>query len=126
MFGFLKRLFAGPKKQFGYAPVIGGGRTVREFRIGDYTARLITDIKSLGSVEYTHILAVFDAAGDPVYFVASEVNSMVAQLGGGTHFLGVFDGSGHVSLDNSDQWSDLETFAAEAVKIAKKQLGIEE
>ena len=53
MFGFLKRLVgigAQPRRyrNFGYAPMIAGGRTVREYQIGDYRAELMTDIESVG------------------------------------------------------------------------------
>ncbi len=124
MFDFIKRLFAPQRKPFGYAPVIGGGKTVREIRIGEFDARLITDIESTGMVEYTHILAVFDSNGDPVFFAAAEVNSMAAEFGGGSHFLGIFDGSGHASLSDDDKWADLDTFANAAVDIVKKHFAI--
>ena len=98
MFESLKKFFGRRQTSFGYRPVIGGGREVRRFHIGEFNAVLMTDIKSLGSVEYTHILSVFNSDGNPVFFTAAEVNLMSEQSGSGSHFLGVFDGSGHSSI----------------------------
>src|SRR5207247_7185482 len=64
----------------------------QRFQIGKHTAVLLGDIERAGSVEYHYIMAVFDENQQPCYFVASEVNSMVKTLGGGSHFLGLFDG----------------------------------
>jgi len=126
MLGFLKRLFgAKPTNSFGYSPAISSGRRVREIKIGQFKAELMTDIKSLGSVEYTHILAVFGSDGQPVFFTAAEVNSMVEQFGGGSHFLGGFDGNGHINMGDDDKWADLETFAEESVKVVKQHFNID-
>lgn len=125
MFGFLKRLLgARPQNSFGYSPVIGGARTVRQFAIGDFNADLMTDIKSTGSVEYTHILAVYGSDGKPVFFTAAEVNSVAEQFGGGSHYLGVFDGTGHASISDNDKWADLEIFEKESVMVVKEHFGI--
>ncbi|MCE3017692.1 MAG: hypothetical protein LW870_17690 [Pirellula sp.] len=127
MLGFLKRLFgARQQTSFGYAPAIGGGRTVRQFAIGDYNAKLMTNIKSIGSVEYTHILAVYGTDGNPVFFTAAEVNSMADHFGGGSHYLGVFNGAGHSSIEDNDKWANLEIFAEESIKIVKDHFGVSE
>jgi hypothetical protein len=60
----------------------------------------------------------------PVYFVASEVNEMAAVFGGGSHYLGVFDGSGHSSLGSSDAWGDPSKFFPEAIRLAAERFGI--
>ena len=84
----------------------------------------MTDIQSLGAVQYTHLLAVTDAQGNPVFFTAAEVNSMVEQFGGGSHFLGMFNGSGHSTLEDSDDWADIEKFTSESIEIVKQHFKI--
>ena len=130
MIEFLKRLFSGGSNSrsypnFGYAPRIAGGRDVREYSMGAYRAELMTDVRSTASVEYSHLLSVFGTDNEPVYFVAAEVNSMAAQFGGGSHYMGVFDGEGHASLQDSDEWADLESFAAEADRVAREHLRVD-
>ncbi len=125
MLAFFKRLFnAQPKNSFGYLPSIRGGKTVRQFAIGDYNAKLMTNIKSSGSVEYTHVLAVYSSDGNPVFFTAAEVNSMAEHLGGGSHYLGIFNGAGHVSIEDNDKWANLEIFVEESTNIVKEHFGI--
>ena len=92
--------------------------------MGDYRAELMTDVRSAASVEYTHLLSVFGSDGEPVYFVAAEVNSMAEHFGGGSHYMGVFDGEGHASLEDKDEWADLDAFAAEADRVAREYLGV--
>ena len=125
MLSFFKRFFGGGRQnKIKYSPVIGSARKVREYRIGKYTAELLTDIESTGFIEYTHILSVYGDDGNPVYFMASEVNSMAQVSGSGSHFLGVFDESGHGNLGSSDNWADIEKFTTQAVKIVKEHFGV--
>ena len=91
----------------------------------DHTAVLFDQIKSAGAVQYAFLVAVFDnQRKQPVYFVASEVNSMAQTLGGGSHYLGVFDEDGHANLGASDEWGDPNRFFPEALRIASEQFGI--
>jgi hypothetical protein len=91
----------------------------------NHTVLLFDNIKSAGMVQYAFLLAVYDnAKGQPVYFVASEVNEMAAS-GGGSHFLGVFNGSGHLNLGSSDDWGDPRKFFPEALRLAARQFGVE-
>jgi hypothetical protein len=90
-----------------------------------HTVLMFDDIKSAGSVQYSYLLGVFDnAKQEPVYFVASEVNEMASVLGGGSHCLGVFDGSGHANLGFSDDWGDPRKFFPEAMRIASERFGV--
>jgi hypothetical protein len=90
-----------------------------------YTVIMCDNIKSAGSVQYAYLLGVFDnAKQEPVYFVASEVNEMAAVLGGGSHCLGVFDGSGHGNMGFSDDWGDPRKFFPEALRIASERFGV--
>jgi hypothetical protein len=109
-----------------YAPVIKSAQPKQRFQIGKHTAVLLGDIERAGSVEYRFIMVVFD--GDtqkPCFFVASEVNSMAQTLGGGSHFLGLFDGDGHANCGTSDDWADEGKFTAEALKIVREKFGVQ-
>jgi hypothetical protein len=90
-----------------------------------HTVLMWDTIESVGSVEYTYLVGVFDnAKQQPVYFVAAEVNQMAAVLGGGSHALGVFDGSGHANLGFSDDWGDPQKFFPKALQLAAKRFGV--
>jgi hypothetical protein len=111
-----------------YAPAIESLNRICDAPLGpDHTVLLFDQIKGSGQVEYALLLGVFNNQSEqPVYFVASELNSMREQLGGGSHFLGVFDDEGHANLGSSDDWGDPKNFFPEAVRIAKKHFGISE
>jgi hypothetical protein len=90
-----------------------------------HTALLFDNIKSAGSVQYAFLLAILDNdTQEPVYFVASEVNTTAAAFGGGSHYLGVFDGSGHANLGSSDDWGDPRKFFPEAIRLAAQRFGV--
>ena len=89
------------------------------------SAKLFDKIVSAGSVQYAFLLAVLDnVKEEPVYFVASEVNEMAAAFGGGSHYLGVFDGSGHANLGASDDWGDPRKFFPKALRMAAERFGV--
>ena len=108
-----------------YMPLVESMNRVGGAPLGDkHTALLFDNIKSAGSMQYAFLLGVFDdETQKPVYFVASEVNEMAATLGGGSHYLGVFDGSGHASLGSSDDWGDPRKFFPEAIRLAAERFG---
>lgn len=103
-----------------YAPAVKSANPIETRQLGDgHTAVLLDDIVSAGSVKYAFLLVLFDdATQEPVLFVASEVNRL-AKLGGGSHFLGVFDGNGHANMGVSDDWSDPDKFLTKAMNIAE-------
>ena len=108
-----------------YAPVIKSAKSKQHFQVGKHSAVLFGDIERAGSVEYLYILAVFDEKRQPCYFVASEVNSMAKTFGGGSHFLGLFDGNGHATCGDSDDWADEVKFTAEALRIVREKFEIQ-
>jgi hypothetical protein len=90
-----------------------------------YTIVLWDKIESAGAVEYAFLLGVFDDnTKQPVYFIASEVNAMAAAIGGGSHYLGVFDGSGHANCGSSDDWGDPRKFFPKALAMAQERFGV--
>ena len=111
-----------------YMPRVESMNRVAGAPLGEkHTVILFDQIKSAGSVEYTFLVAVFDNVNQqPVYLVASEVNSMANTLGGGSHFLGVFDGNGHANRGSSDDWGDPKKFFPEAIRIAAEAFDVDQ
>ncbi len=111
-----------------YVPSVESMNRVAGAPLGaKHTIILFDQIKSAGSVQYTFLVAVFDnASQQPVFFVASEVNSMAETLGGGSHYLGVFDGNGHANRGASDDWGDPKKFFPKAVRIAEEVFGVDQ
>ncbi len=105
-----------------YIPAIKSATPVAEFEIAGHTALLFDEIVSAGSIQYLYILAVYTPNDEPCLFIASEVNGMQQRFGGGSHFLGLFPGDGHLNLGDSDEWADRDQFVAKALKLAEEQL----
>lgn len=107
-----------------YRPLIRGGKPLRRYRLGPYQAVLAGDIESLGQVRYLYILDfVKDGKHEPDLYVAAEVDTL-SFLGGGSHVLGVFDAKGHHNHGVSDDWANLDRFAAEALRLGARYLGV--
>ncbi len=108
-----------------YMPLVESMNRVGAAPLGEkHLVVLFDQIRATGMVQYAFILAVFDKqTQNPVYFVASEVNSMAAELGGGSHYLGVFDDSGHANMGSSDDWGDPRKFFARAMRLATERFG---
>jgi hypothetical protein len=109
-----------------YMPLVESMNDVHAAPWGEkHSVFLFDHIKSAGSVQYAYLLGVYDNdTQQPVYFVASEVNDLAASLGGGSHFLGVFDSNGHANLGSSDDWGDPRKFFSEALRLAGERFGV--
>jgi hypothetical protein len=109
-----------------YWPLVKSVNRVSGGPLGEkHTVILFDNIKTDGKVQYTFLLGVFDnEKHEPVFFVSSEVNQMAALLGGGSHCLGIFDGSGHANMGFSDEWGDPRKFFPEAIRIAAQHFGV--
>jgi hypothetical protein len=91
----------------------------------NHVAIFFDQVKSAGQIQYAYLLVVYDRVTEkPVYIVASEVNTMRDGLGGGSHFLGVFPGDGHLNLGDSDDWADADKFLHRAIGLAATHLGL--
>ena len=108
-----------------YLPAISTARPVQGYLLGPYTAVLYTECKGTGKmIDYRHVLLVFrEGTSSPFFAVAAETNPFMRGSEHG-YFLGVFPGSGHHNLGFSAEWSDVEKFAAEAVRVAMRYLSV--
>lgn len=109
-----------------YMPLVESMNKVGGAPLGEnHTVLLFDNIKSSGSVQYAFLLSVFENEKQkPVYFVTSELNEMAAAFGGGSHFLGVFNGTGHANMGSSDDWGDPRKFFPEAIRLAAERFGV--
>src|SRR6187399_1949368 len=98
-----------------FIPRVTGAKPRANFNFGSHTATLFGDIESSGRVQYAWLLVVYDAQKQPTFIVSSEVNAMAPTLGGGSHYLCVFDASGRGIISGSDDWADEELFTARAL-----------
>ncbi len=109
-----------------YTPYIESADPVGRYLVAGHQAVLLDNIVSAGSVEYLYLLVVYDAQGESCFFVASEVNSLCAESGGGSHFLGVFPGEGHANHGSSNDWADRDKFLARALALVQEEFGQDE
>lgn len=107
-----------------YLPNFKSAETVKRYTFKGHTAEFLRNIVAVGTVEYRFALMVYaDGEGEACYCVASEVNGMARELGGGSHFLGVFEEDSHVNYGSSDQWADEEKFLHRALELAAGKFG---
>jgi hypothetical protein len=104
-----------------YMPAIRSAKNRQQIQIGSYAAILLTDIIGTSRIKYEFIMAVVDVSGKAVYFVTAEFNNMAKRFGGGSHFLGLFDGEGHVNCGDSDDWGNQDKFATEALRRIRQK-----
>ncbi len=105
-----------------YVPVVKSVKRMSGGRLGEkHTVLLFDQVESGGGIQYKFILGVFSNEDlQPVYFVASESNTM-AKFGGGSHFMGLFEGNGHSNLGSKDEWGDAAKFFPDALGVVTAQ-----
>ena len=115
-----------PGRPMQYQPPVTSANRVAAAPLGaGRTVMLFDTIEAAGSIKYTFLLTVFDDAKEaPVYHVAAEVNAMAETHGGGSHFLGEFNGAGHANLGSSDDWGDPRKFFPKALRMASERFGV--
>ena len=109
-----------------YTPAIVSANRFQDIALGlNHTMLLFDNIQSEGDIQYAFLLGVFDnVTQEPVYFVSSEVNALAAAIGGGSHYLCIFDDTGHGNLGGSDDWGDPDKFFPQAVHLAAEHFGM--
>ncbi|MEJ2344643.1 MAG: hypothetical protein P8076_06375 [Gammaproteobacteria bacterium] len=106
------------------APKINTAIPKRRYAFGSFTAVLLGEIDSGDQRAYRHILAlVAQGQSEPCLYVTCERTSGQERARGG-YILRQVDGAGERVMGIADQWKDLETFAAEALRLAQAALGL--
>lgn len=118
------------------------GVPVKGYECQEYKGILIRDPESQGVIKHLYALIVFEPeqGSTPALIVTSEASPLgegiteeLAQLAGvtakaateGGAFPGLFDGDSHQNLGQSPEHADLEQFERTALKLAKRQLGLD-
>ena len=101
---------------------LSGRKPGRQFAAGDYRALLLNDRPPESLYWYLYLLPVFELATQALRLCVSAERNRLAGLGAGSHFLCLFDDSGHSNFGPSDRWMDAEAFTEKALRIAHKKL----
>jgi hypothetical protein len=110
-----------------YMPTLKNARPVYRYQFGNYIGVVVTDCESVGLIQYTHVLFVFEVGQQtPIFAVASEMSTMMLEHNPNARFLGVFDGNGHGNYGMSEDWLDLDKFTAKALEVAVAHFNVEE
>lgn len=124
-------------------PILSKAIVRKTYRLGGHSAALLTGAESLGPIRYLFVLAVIkDGETAPCYIVTSEINTLQGEMlalaakddpelrerlakgNASAPFIGAFERDGfHSNLGSSDDWQDLNKFAAKALELASKKIG---
>jgi hypothetical protein len=84
--------------------------------VGEHRVSILTDCESAGFTKYAHVALVYAPnTSRPIYAIASEINMVARAIGGGSHFLCVYDDR-HYNYGCSDDWADIHKFTQEALR----------
>jgi hypothetical protein len=107
------------------APKIQTAIPKQRYRLGTWNAVVLGEIESPDPARYHYILAlVRDGETQPSCYVTCEKNRRAAAAEG-SHRLRVISAVFNEEVGASDQWADVDAFAAEGLSLAAKVLGIE-
>ncbi|MCU0934588.1 MAG: hypothetical protein MUF66_00645 [Gammaproteobacteria bacterium] len=105
------------------APEIETAVPARRYQIGDYSAVLLHEISSPGPVRYHFILALVPfGSSTPVLYVTAEQAD--GQPGEDDTVVRVVAETGERTFGPEQRWRDLEGFAADALEMARRVLGL--
>ncbi len=106
-------------------PVIKTAIPKHRYQVGDYAASLLGEIESGDHRAYRYILA-FVRLGrkEPELYVCAEPTPPVERAEGAYRLRVVSEALSEV-VDTDDRWGDLETFAAQALKLGAQALGLQ-
>lgn len=106
------------------APIIQTAIPKQRYQVGPYQAVLLGDIESPDPVRYRFILAlVREGEVQPSVFVTCEKNAR-AQAQTGSHRMRLISAQANEVLGSSDEFKDLDSFAAAALSAAIPTLGL--
>ena len=103
------------------APAIESAHQRQKFRVGRFTVIFFDQIVSAGPAKYEYMVIAVDDSHHTRLYVTAEVNPLAKRFGGGSHFLGVFDGASHINHGSADDWADGEVFRARAVQLIREK-----
>jgi len=106
------------------APRITTAIPKQRYQMGDYQAVVLGDIESPDPARYHYILAlVRSGESKPGFFVTCEKNPR-SRAAEGSHRLRIVSEVFEEEMGSSDNWSDVDAFATQALALAAKVLGL--
>ena len=107
------------------APKIQTAIPQRRYQLGEYQAVVLGDIESGDARRYKYILALVRAGETkPRCFITAE-RATRERRAEGSHVLRLVTEAFAEELGAADSWGDMDAFAAEALTLAARTLGIE-
>ena len=107
------------------APTIKTAIPVRRYTLAGYQAVVLGEIESDDPNRYLYILAlVREGEAKPEFFVTAEKNPR-SRAHEGSHRMRVIGREFDEELGSSNHWCETDAFAAEALAVAAKVLGLE-
>jgi hypothetical protein len=105
-------------------PIIRTAIPQRRYRLGEYNVTLLGEVESGDGVDYQYILAfVEEGRRRPSLYLCSERNPP-GERSAGSHRMRLVNDAMSEVLGSADAWSDLEAFAAEALRIGAATLSL--
>jgi hypothetical protein len=105
-------------------PVIHTAIPKRRWQIGDFSATLLGDVDSGDARRYRWVLALVPMGDrEPSLYVTAEETPPADRAAGRYHLRVISDSVTDV-MDTADRWADLDTFAEQALDLARQVLGL--
>lgn len=106
------------------APRITTAIPKQRYQLGDYQAVVLGEIESPDPARYHYILALVPAGeSKPGFYVTCEKNPR-SRAAEGSHRLRVISAAFSEEMGSSDEWADVDAFAAQALALATRVLGL--
>jgi hypothetical protein len=100
-------------------PAIQTAIPLRRYSYGEFTLTVLGEIESGGDIRYAWVMAVSQGQNpEPGLYLTAE------QVAGSGHDMRIIMPDGEQVIGHSEQWSDLDVFVEEAVKIVSRLLNL--
>ena len=100
-------------------PAIQTAIPLRRYSYGEFTLTVLGEIESGGDTRYAWVMAVSQGQNpEPGIYLTAE------QVAGSGHDMRIIMADGEQVIGHSEQWSDLDMFVEEAVKVVSQVLNL--
>ena len=100
-------------------PAIQTAIPMRRYSYGEFTLTVLGEIESGDDIRYTWIMAVIQGQNpEPGLYLTAE------QSAGPGYDMRIIMSGGEQLIGHSEQWSDLDVFVEEAVKVVSRVLNL--
>lgn len=100
-----------------YIPSIVTASLKKQLTIDNFSATIIGDIQSTGSIKYKYILLLHEEdLLEPFYYLSLEENNLFLEVGGNQFFLCAFDKGNHLNYGGFETEATIENFTKAALE----------